>query len=447
MRKRINSSDIHDVILRVVQDMFPSVKIGIFLETIDNCNLSSHIYIPYNVVNNKPDEKKDTFGLKLETSGSIRSKDAKKFLLTLPDLVFLSYQEGIDLKGCGINARFKGLINYLSIDDKLVVNELLSRLCLSKISNNLKDSVIKLIEFIRIVSNYRYEGKSPEISIILDLNNNKTNKNNYGTLNFDLIETNKGVLSICSNGAAALEVDINGRITNIIPLHKNGNNNLFNVPERLKQLANYSKIYKSIAINLDGSPSITFIANGNCIFRFLNNKYIWVDTDLAISDLKNTIICNEIISLSCDMADIGHGGIIVLVNDSDLIKDELRKIVNEDCIPYLSNTWESSVWENNASERSRFNSWILKNNQIIADLPHSFLINIISIDGATFIDSTNGKLMGFGAVVKVHEGSPDQGSRTTAAKFLSNKFGFVIKISEDKNAILFNNGEYACRIW
>jgi len=146
------------------------------------------------------------------------------------------------------------------------------------------------------------------------------------------------------------------------------------------------------------------------------------------------------------LADFGLGGIIAAV-DKKNHEEELKNLINRDCLPYAHDTWDHKVWTELVNVRGQFNAWLIKEKRTITELPPSLFLNLCAIDGATFVNQSDGEILAFGAITKIKEGDPDQGARTTAAKFLSKKFGPVLEISEDRNVTLFNKGELIGRIW
>ena len=92
--------------------------------------------------------------------------------------------------------------------------------------------------------------------------------------------------------------------------------------------------------------------------------------------------------------------------------------------------------------------WAIDNvilNKGMHELPLSYLVNAVTIDGATVV-TTDGVVRDFGLVINTSEHkSGSEGARTRAAEFASEN-GISIKISEDGPITVFSNKKLVCEI-
>jgi hypothetical protein len=431
-----------DVVIRVLSHFFPDVHYkcitGIITpppEGYFQVKYDGDLKMPRNAV-----------GINIGMTGHFKSPWARKFVERLPSFIISDYEHGYNQDLYGNTISMHGLYSkHLEFDDRLVASEVFvenEENTIGERHNSWSNYLPQIFNILRIISGFRYESNQSEVSLILSTQGNLDD--HLGPFSLDAFEKNKSLLTICSGGAAGLEINHSSNILNLIPLDPTYNDDLY-VPTSIKPLASYSKENDSVCVFLDQSQSIFVLKKGMCLFRYTNGKWSWIDSELSVSELGNTEVSRKLIQVACDLADSGHGGILVVIN-RDTHQKMLKKIVNDDCVPFLSG-YDLESFYLHKDIRGKFNAWLLKDKNLITELPGNLLLNLCAMDGATFINEDDGEILGYGAVVKVPEGIPEQGARTSAAKYLSKEFGNVIKISEDRNAVLFKEGKLITRIW
>lgn len=167
------------------------------------------------------------------------------------------------------------------------------------------------------------------------------------------------------------------------------------------------RLYEYLSLVL---PLFGQIANV-CFFGYREEHYSYVID-----------VIYKLISVIKEMSIKNKGGLIVVCSENSKIEEILA-----------------------SDENINFNKLFGENKTIeILEISNEKLINVISVDGATIINSQM-ELMDFGRILKNTSSSNNEyGARTNAARTAS-MYGLAIKISEDGDVTLYKDGKICNR--
>lgn len=435
---------LNDVVLRLIDDWFPGTEIAWYGYGEEPSDEHFHA-VPYR---GDLEEGRSIGGILVPNEGPLATGRARGFIENLPALIISAFKWRHPVERYGTISRLGGTDAHLEFDERLIGATI--RLETRREGVEIDQSIQRYLPLLRSASGRRYEGTPPEISLLLE-DLPMQQERWLGRLSLDLLNEDKSILLICAGGGAALEVDSEGRIRGLAPLpqqraNREESKDLFS-PIALKSLARASQETGSVAVHLDAAPSISVFVDGFCRFRFKDGRYTWVEPDVAAESLGGSPLAVQFVELGASLAARGKGAIIVPVDRNQNLLETLEPLVDQECLPVLFDKWDNTLWHHLLSPKGKFRSWLLMPGANIRTSPHSLLETALGSDGASFFDRVTGDLLGYGAIVSTQDSTPGEGARTTAAKFLSQKFGSAIKVSEDHHAVLYREGEVQCQIW
>ncbi len=430
----LSDVDVNDVVVRVLAHMFPGARWTVRLED-EGAPTSDAFRLSYDGPYPEP---RALYGIDIDHCGPIDSPEARELIAGVPELLGQMADEGHAVEGFGTVGSIQGTgTEHLDFDDRLVASfAVRSARCAPDSLSPLGD----LFRFLRFASEHRYEAVSPEISLAVGASAEGAATESLGHLSLDLLAKNKAALILGRNGALVYHTGPQGRIHDIEPLEplEPGGDTL-DVPTRLAPLARLSREQRCVCIHLDQTPSLYVLVDGVCRFRYLNGHWTWLAKRPPSTSVAREDVSRQAMRLGCDLADQGAGAILTFV-DAERDGERVLERVHPDCVPVLAKD-DSPV-----GVRGRFNRWLSSHELTLQNAPIELLRNLCRVDGATFIDGTSGRILGYGAIVEAAS-DPQQGARSTAARSLAETFGAAIKVSEDRTATLFERGHGARRIW
>lgn len=439
----ITDVEINDVMVRVLSHFFPGAEYRCQAERA-SAPARGTFRIDYKGRMASP---RTLFAIDVEKAGPLRGADARAFLAGVPGLVLEAASAGKSVDAYGSCVSKQDIsAGHLDFDDELVARHVTAarRGRARSDLSGVRQVLTLAVKFLRLASEHRYEGAAPEISFIVGGPSPARGRGSRGHVSLDWLADVKAALTLGSGGAAAYRIGIDGTLQGIVPIRASGAD--LRLPSRLASLAAFCRREGSICVHLDKTPSICVIAGGACRFRYMNGRWGWLSQAHSMPRDVHPAVAGKTLQLAYDLADCGAGAILALV---DRVRDRKRilELVDPACVPVLAAGESAAGLEGTVALRARFNRWLTSKRYTIENIPAPFLLNVCHVDGATFINASDGRLLGYGAVVRVSSGSSEQGARTTATKYLASEFGVAIKVSEDKIATLFRRGLRPCRIW
>jgi len=438
----ITDVDVHDVMVRVLSHFFPGARYSCPPE-LDLPAGRGFFRVPYD---GKIAEPRAVLAVDIEKAGPLQAKPAQRFLATVPGKIVRDAHGGEAVGGYGSCVSVQDIsAGHLKFDDQLVSEHVVPETArYDRGQRDVRETLALLFKFLRLASEHRYESEPPEISLILRREKKRRKHESLGLVSLDLFGSVKAALTLGSEGAAAFAVTSDGTLEDVIPLPCAANR--LRVPTRLSALAALSVRGGAICVHLDRTPSICVMARGVCRFRYMNGRWGWLAHERFMKRMPNKHVGFKTLRLALDLCDTGSGAILVLV-DREKHGKRIQQIANPECTPVLFGR-EEDLPPAVSKTRGQFNRWLMRGEYTLDNTPWEFLLNLCRVDGATFIDRNDGRVLGYGAVVKVPRSAAEQGARTTAARYLATQFGAAVKVSEDRIAMLFEKEEGPpCRIW
>ncbi|SEW26199.1 diadenylate cyclase [[Clostridium] fimetarium] len=205
------------------------------------------------------------------------------------------------------------------------------------------------------------------------------------------------------------------------------------VPNFLQPFANEVGTDK-VAISLTHSGDIIVYKQTGMVISIRKGNIVVYD-DSIVKNLYKDVLNNTVYGIKCNLFDIcwdlsyrRHGALIIVALDNDFEKH----VVNEESIlTHVTSKGIRKELVKSIQQVSLINTGKIKNRNIFLELA--------SIDGALIIDSNNGDVKAFGAIIETAKGIKEvSGARSTAARSAVS-YGNMspIKISSDGDITLY----------
>lgn len=280
-----------------------------------------------------------------------------------------------------------------------------------------------------------YEGNHTTFGFIVDAEDNVNGEVDY----ISFLRSNHS--AVFTDGVSSgIKLNKNGNVIEYFSVGKDvsrGKKHISWTPYEFTEFTNLCSASK-IGIVLQNNGDILIFKSKRLIFVKRSGKWLFLDyhtihstimskyksDDESVSFIERKGFADEVYLSVLDSSFSHAGGCIAIVDEKH------ADTVSQQCFPKDSfdNDCEINFEKKSVAKRLIFTGTKNEGKYYFQDLNRKLRLELLSLDGATVLDSS-GKILCVGAIVKIDGGS-DAGGRTAAAKALA-KYGLSVKISMD----------------